>query len=87
MPGTQVVPNQAEENIVLPELYLSSLADYNENNSKEKLIIHLKVLILSGTGLTPWQSHISSKDLKSTLTPQSNLKEMEEKIKDFNYNI
>lgn len=43
MTGTQVIPSQVEENLLLPEIFLSSLADDNENHSKEKMIIYLKI--------------------------------------------
>lgn len=85
MTGTQVIPSQVEENHLLPEIFLSSLADDNENHSKEKLIIYLKIQVLFRTDLIDsWQSHTLSQDLKFTLTQQGNLKELEEEVKDFN---
>lgn len=85
MTGTQVIPSQVEENLLLPEIFLSSLADDNENHSKEKLIIYLKIQVLFRTDLIDsWQSHTLSQDLKFTLTQQGNLKELEEEVKDFN---
>ena len=59
------------------------MAKVQQNQPKEELIIHPKVLNLSSVSLTPSQIQILSKGLKFTPTPQRNLPEMEKDIKDF----